>query len=423
LKKSILLLVCFVLLFTSTGCGQEEFQGKYKRIYFSRNFLSELVTCIDEDTEVIFEANVGAFPRYFSVYQIIPHIFTEKEISLIKEVFNEECSGTYMIYEDLRNEHFYIYDRREYGKNVPIDMSREAEFIERAKEIFNKLTFIDRSYTAIPQILSTYTCSGSDGEYTTNVDVWFMPKLDGIEVWGEGLCELQFNAETFEGFALNVFEYEKTGKIGLLSLDDAINQVKTPDDFYFKDNGSITGKVKTLKITGATLQYKNKYSNGCEILQPCYLFDGIATDENGNSAGFRATVIAIPEKYTYNYSLSKEDNPYKQAISTDDITNAMVNIYSSKKKELTLEQVKGLIDLFNEAEYIEDPILDVDPPTSFGIHIEFKDGTCINIYDYHYRSRDYSVEVRQGDDVLNWDRFFLSSKALDYYIYNIVYNE
>ena len=47
------------------------------------------------------------------------------------------------------------------------------------------------------------------------------------------------------------------------------------------------------------LLYSSQYSRGCTILQPIYVFSGTALMEEEREEEFSLTVIAIPEKYTY----------------------------------------------------------------------------------------------------------------------------
>jgi hypothetical protein len=139
-----------------------------------------------------------------------------------------------------------------------------------------------------------------DEEFVDQKRVSFRRLIDGTRVIGNDICDLYFNSTGLSGVELTFYNYEKTGELDMLTLDDAIDKIKNPDVFGFKSetNKNFSGKTDKLTIDRTKLLFVNQYSNGCEILQPVYNLMGTAENEGG-SIEFSARIIAIPEKYTY----------------------------------------------------------------------------------------------------------------------------
>lgn len=169
----------------------------------------------------------------------------------------------------------------------------DAELEEEAKRVFASLPMIHGEYEFAGQKFVT-SVSDSEGSYTVRKGYGFQPVLDGVRVTGENYCTLYFNANGLCEITMRLYSYERTGKMDLLSLDNAVKRIKKADAF----TTDLEGQAKSLCIERTRLFFVNQYGNGCEILQPVYQLEGTATNED-DRAEFSAKIVAIPEKYTH----------------------------------------------------------------------------------------------------------------------------
>ena len=142
--------------------------------------------------------------------------------------------------------------------------------------------------------------SSSDGDYIESKRVSFRRLIDGVRVIGNDICDLYFDSNGLYDIEIKFYDYEKTGELDMLTLDEAVAKIKEPDAFVLESatNRNFSGAADKLTIERTKLLFVNRYSDGCEILQPVYNLMGTA-ENTGGSVEFSARIIAIPEKYTH----------------------------------------------------------------------------------------------------------------------------
>lgn len=292
-KLVIILLICCLLMF---GC-----QVRFQRISFESDTLDEdLNNHLDASTVVINTVNED-FPTQLPMYEISEREISEEEFTqMLKQL---GVSNDYSSFYHLELEGNTIsgtlaeFDSPYRGYFDSLNMSDE-ELEELAWETFKKIPFMEGEYEYLG-ITVTDTLSDSEGEHITRVGVSFRRCLDDIRILGNDICRLYFDGSGLVQVNITVYDYELVGTMDLISLDNAVDRLISPDDFSIDANSGGTNIAKTLQTEKVKMIWVNQHSNGCEILQPIYYFSGMATLEDGNQVEFSSKVIAIPESYTY----------------------------------------------------------------------------------------------------------------------------
>ena len=142
--------------------------------------------------------------------------------------------------------------------------------------------------------------SSSDGDYIESKRVSFRRLIDGVRVIGNDICDLYFDSNGLYDIEIKFYDYEKTGELDMLTLDEAVAKIKEPDAFVLESatNRNFSGAADKLTVERTKLLFVNRYSDGCEILQPVYNLMGTA-ENTGGSVEFSARITAVPEKYTH----------------------------------------------------------------------------------------------------------------------------
>lgn len=301
---AIVMAVCMMLVVLS-GCSTKSF----KRISFDGETLGdELDKYIANDTSVRNLAEGETFPSVLPVYKITERKITEEEFQqTLDNLGIAESAG----HKELDGNSFSIQLETPLGI-TPMTMTEE-EVIERAKEVFNKLTFMDGEYECTGVKMVDYTkvhdkATDQDVTYIEEVGVAFCRVLDGITVAGGGRCFIRFWEGGLSGINVKCYNYEKVGTVELIKPELASARIKSPDSLSVVSKFDLSnpaklseyyGELETIRVENAQILYQNQYEVGCEILQPVYSFYGSATDIDGKEAEFVSKIIAIPESPTY----------------------------------------------------------------------------------------------------------------------------
>lgn len=289
MKKIFLIMIVCILLFLS-GCNI-----KYKRIDFNQQSLDgEIERYINAETAVINTASAD-LPGQIPMYKIYGKEITAQDVELVQQKLKTATAVTSRktIKHDGNKLDGWFAD---FGTGT-FTMS-EKELERMAWETLRSLTFLEGEYE-YSGIRGRDTILKSDGEHTTRVLVSFYRQLDDIRVVGNDRCDLWFNDWGLVEIHVAQYRYEKAGTINMVSLDDAKQQIKTPDSFTMDNLETLKSPiVNTLQVENINLRLVNQASEGCTILQPIYVFSGAAVFTDSTKTGFTSIVIAIPKSYT-----------------------------------------------------------------------------------------------------------------------------
>lgn len=311
MKKWLCLTVIALLLFSSCSAG-----GPYKRISLGAEMSGDkhdiMETTIVGKTKVE-NHSIESYSNMMPVYKITPRTITSDEFQEFADSlgftaemktdnknlpkFQQGQSGVDEKILSMPNNNSISY-LIGYGDEEPLGFTDE-ELRSKAQTIFNSLPLIEGEYEYLG-ISSTQTLLRGDEEFVVQKRVSFRRLIDGIRVIGNDICDLYFNSTGLSGIQLTFYDYEKTGELDMLTLDEAVAKVKEPDAFVPESatNRNFSGAADKLTVERTKLLFVNRYSDGCEILQPVYNLMGTA-ENTGGSVEFSARIIAIPEKYTH----------------------------------------------------------------------------------------------------------------------------
>jgi len=297
MKRILMLIFTLCIMVLVAGCSP-----KYKRISFNDEYLRETITKhLDSNTEII-NSTSKDFANDFTIYEISEREITDEEFQQVLRVLDidEDELQKYYIKKENNKITGNLANMTDYSRGYYDMTDKELEKI--AWDTFKKLPFIEGTYEYLG-IQSKTTMSDSEGTHITRAGVSFRKLLDDSRVVGNDQCYLYFDGSGLVEFHIELYEYNEIGKMEMLSLDDALKKLKTPDAFTIDPKGKIPnvelGKIDTLNIDNINLLYVNQYSKGCKILQPVYTFSGVAADVYGIQTEFSANIIAIPETNTF----------------------------------------------------------------------------------------------------------------------------
>ena len=300
-------LIIALLLLSACSSG-----GQYKRISLSSEMLGDkldiMQTTLVNSTKVECTAQ-EIYSDKMPVYEISPRTISREEFQIMADFWGIDSeitnnSETLLAIENMESpsksmsltDNHFTYRN---GTGIYAMTQTDEELETEAKAIFDTLPLIEGEYEYLG-VTSEQTVYANDENYIVSKRVSFRRLIDGVRVIGNDICDLYFNSDGLYRVEIKFYDYEKTGELDMLSLDDAVDKVKTPDAFvlYSDTNRNFSGAADKLKIERTKLLFVNQYSNGCEILQPVFNLTGTAENEGG-SVEFAARIIAIPERYTH----------------------------------------------------------------------------------------------------------------------------
>lgn len=295
IKKIVTIALC-CLAITLSGCSA----NKYQRISFNNQTLGQkLEYYIDNDTEVVNEVEKD-FPSTLPIYKVSKRKITKDEIKKMGEQLGISASTMKNPFEV--EDGNYLYGEvasSDDGVRGYFDMADE-ELEKLSWDIFKKLPFMDGKEDEYEYlgIKATTTISDSEGEHLCRVGVSFRRRLDGMRVLGCDRCFLYFDGSGLVEVSIELYEYKKVGTMETVPLNEAESKIKEPDSFDVEATGQLK-KISRLQTDDISFLWCNQYVDGCEILEPMYVFSGTATDVEGTQGEFTSIVVGIPEKYTY----------------------------------------------------------------------------------------------------------------------------
>jgi hypothetical protein len=291
-KRIFALVVCLSVLLLC-ACNTRK---TYKRISFNGEALGEQLSGIKDDTVVTFNSE-NTFDLNMPIYEIKKRNISEEECQemIVNLGLEEKSFVEYKLEENYL--HINLAWRTNFDRGY-FDMTEE-EAVELAWEIFNKIPFMEGEYECIG-IRQKYTLRDNEGSHTTRAGVVFCRLLDGVRVTGNEKCTLYFDGSGLVQISLWMYEYEEIGSMKMVSMEDAIEKLRSPDDLELLGVGeSLSSAIKEMQYDQVKLRLVNQYTRGCTILQPIYYFEGAGTLEDERQFSCSAKVIAIPEEMTY----------------------------------------------------------------------------------------------------------------------------
>lgn len=319
-KISACIIILSVIL--ASGCAHIE---TFKGIAFSTELAGEPVSgsrnAITPGTNVQI-AYHASLPEKVTLYKIKPadidsamfHDFMEyfgfdgnalEKTSNGKTSYSISAGDTNADKRELSNSfypHCIKYCKYGADKEAAVTMT-EDEMRLAAEKIMRDIPHVDPAQYRYWGVKSTTTLNKGDTDGTVIVEkgLFFARLIDGMEISGEERFWVSFDSGGLCEVNISFFEYEKTEEIKLIKVENAAERLKTPDTFSLdlETGKDYPGGADTLRVMDVKLEMVNQcVMQGCEILQPVYVFSGTAENQK-ESAHFKARIIAVPQKYTH----------------------------------------------------------------------------------------------------------------------------
>ena len=290
MKKIITVILCGITLVFS-GCSAN---GKYKRISFNEETLGENMIYISADTKVVKASKTPDIPVQLPIYEIYKRRISDDEVTetMQRLGLSERDMSIPFEVEDGN----YLFGAVNDDSHGYFNMT-DKELEELSWQIFRKLPFMEgmeNEYEYLG-IKSTTKMIDSEGEHIERAGVSFRRRLDGMRILGRDRCFLYFDGNGLVELSIELYNYKKVGAMDIVPLKSAEDRIKAPDSLGFEKT---CGMIDTMQVENAAFVWVNQHKDGCRILEPLYVFEGEATDTEGNQGTFTSMIIAIPESYT-----------------------------------------------------------------------------------------------------------------------------
>lgn len=309
--SAILLIIC--ILFSMTGCSFKMIEPahQFKRLQFDNENLGDGTSWEEKITDSMkysYEAKETVASK-LPVYEITPRIITDSELEALRESLNNlftDPSRKMSIWpeDNLLNAPIICGERINtnshfFPEDVPDFTMSDSELKYLAQQVFDAIPFIDTRYVYLDGTRGYTSSSRDDGEHLRTVFVYFVPVINGMNVYSSDHVMMIFDQYGLLYFQLILFRYQQIGQINLVPLEDAKQRILNPDELGSHDQANRFSNLNSMTIERLELNYYNYYYDGNTILQPVYHFIGTAVDENGKSTRINSIVNAVPEEYTY----------------------------------------------------------------------------------------------------------------------------
>lgn len=125
----------------------------------------------------------------------------------------------------------------------------------------------------------------------------FERRLDGIEVLGTSKILVSMNTDGICSVYSVYSRIENVAEAELIDIGEAMRRSKTPDPLLTWDLDKQIGKVTKAVIDEVKIvYYDDPLDEQATHIQPCYFFEGKATDETDNTFDFSMIVPALEQE-------------------------------------------------------------------------------------------------------------------------------
>lgn len=308
---AVLLIVCILLSMTGCSFKMIEPAHQFKRLQFDNEDLGNGTSWeekITDSMEYSYEAK-ETFSSTLPVYEITPRIITDSELESLREsldnLITDPARKMVIWREDNLLDAPMICGERVntkshfFPEDVPDFNMSDSELKHLAQQVFDSIPFIDTPYVYLDGTRGYSSSSTDDTEHLRTVFVYFVPVINGMNVYSSDHIVMIFDQYGLLFFQFVLFRYQQIGQINLVPLEDAKSRILNPDELGSHDQANSFTNLKSMTIERLEMNYYNYYYTGNTVLQPVYHFIGTAVDENGKSTRINSVVNAVPEEYTY----------------------------------------------------------------------------------------------------------------------------
>ena len=102
-------------------------------------------------------------------------------------------------------------------------------------------------------------------------------------------------------------------------------------------------------------------------------------------------------------------------ITVDEVQKIRFSSQKSEDKELTSDEIEAFVELYNKSEYDGEATGEGGTPY-YGVTVYYKDGSSLQINDFHSIGHDFEVGFRYDDDKRFENSFYVNNQELTDYL-------
>ncbi len=102
-------------------------------------------------------------------------------------------------------------------------------------------------------------------------------------------------------------------------------------------------------------------------------------------------------------------------ISVDEVQKITFSSQTSEDKELTSDEIEAFVKLYNKSEYDGGATGEGGTPY-YGVTVYYKDGSRLQINDFHDIGHDFEVAFRNADGKKDINSFYVNNQDLTDYL-------
>lgn len=190
----------------------------------------------------------------------------------------------------------YDTDRKEF----PFNMANE-DVGQNAKKFLTSRGLLPNGFVLTDRFGEqgvVFEENGVEQTVVTAKGAWFQRMIDGIEVIGTSKILVTLNTDGVCSVSSVYSQIGEATEIKLVDMNEAMRRAKTNDSLLTWELNKLTGNVTEAIVDKVKIvYYDDPLDETATHIQPCYYFEGIATDEMNNASNFSIVVPALAEEH------------------------------------------------------------------------------------------------------------------------------
>ena len=213
---------------------------------------------------------------------ITNYSFGNKQISIYPNgIFNFETT--------------YDTDRKEF----PFSMTNE-DVGQTAKNFLTSHGLLPNGFVLTDRVGEqgvTFEENGIEQTVVTAKGAWFQRMIDGIEVIGTSKILVMLNTDGIFSVSSVYSQIGEATEVNLIDMNEALKRAKTNDSLLKWELNKLKGnETKAVVDKVKIVYYDDPLDQNATHIQPCYYFEGKATDELNNVSNFSIVVPALAKE-------------------------------------------------------------------------------------------------------------------------------
>ena len=319
MKRIVLLFVAIFAFVTLSACSKEkaDYQNavtigvSYPQFAYPASEEPFLRKDISFD---ISEAKSSSLNKSIKIYSAKPltvdNNYKEKVLSAFKfQNYNSDVDESGVTNYSLGNKQLSIYPNGVFTFETTYDTDRKdfqfkmtnEDVGQYAKQFLTSQGLLPNGFVLTDKFGEqgvVFEENGIEQTVVTAKGASFQRVIDGIEVIGTSKILVMLNTDGVCSVSSVYSQIGEATEIKLIDMNEALRRAKTNDSLLTWELNKLKGdKVEAVVDRVKIVYYDNPLDKNATHIQPCYYFEGIATDEMNNTSNFSIVVPALEQEY------------------------------------------------------------------------------------------------------------------------------